>query len=63
MINKTLYAIRMVDVISAAKETGIKYSPKDIDFIQDKIGDYIGSQWYDAIEYALNELQEKQKRG
>ncbi|GEM_PF-3760465 len=30
---------------------------KDLYFIENKIGDFFGDRWHDAIEYALMELE------
>lgn len=53
---KILYAITTEDVCTVSKEEEISFAEKDLDFIQNKIGDFFGSQWQDAIKYALREL-------
>lgn len=53
---KILYAITVEDVCVVAKEEKISFAEKDLDFIQDKIGDFFGNQWQEAIEYALRKL-------
>lgn len=54
---RILYAITVADVIDVAREIHIRFSERDLDFIREKIGDYFGSQWYDAVEYSLTELK------
>jgi hypothetical protein len=58
---KILYAITVEDVLNVSEENKITFTEKDIPYIEDRIGDYFGSQFYDAIEFALYEL--KNKRG
>lgn len=58
---KILYAISVEDVVNISEEIEIEFTEDDIGFIQDKIGDFMGSQWYDAIEFALNELNEERE--
>ena len=53
---KIIYAITLEDVFSVSKEYKIKFTEKDIPFIKDRVGDYFGSQWFDAIYSVLNEL-------
>ena len=53
---KILYAVTSKDVMSVSNEVNITVSSKDIPFIEDRIGDFFGSQWYDAVEFALMEL-------
>ena len=55
--DKILYSITSEDVINVSEEIKISISSKDLQFIEDKIGDFFGSQWYDAVEYALTELK------
>lgn len=54
---KVLYAITVEDIINVSKEENIPFSEKNIDFIADKIGDFLGNYWYDAVEYGLQELK------
>ncbi len=56
---KVLYAITVEDVINVSNEINTPFVEKDLHFIEDKIGDFFGSQWRDAVEYALKELSEK----
>lgn len=58
---KILYAITVEDVINVSEETEINFTENDIEFIQDKIGDFMASKWSDAIEYALQELKSKRR--
>jgi len=53
---KTLYAITAEDVVNVSNQNSIFFTEKNLSFIGDKIGDYFGDKWQDAIEYALNEL-------
>lgn len=53
---KTLYAITTEDVINISDQESIPFSNDDLPFIADKLGDYFGDKWQDAISYALNEL-------
>lgn len=61
MKEKTLYEITSEDVMMVSEDIDIPVSFKDMSFIEDKIGDFLGDQWRDAIEYALAELEEKRK--
>jgi hypothetical protein len=54
--NTPLYVITTGDVVNISKRENIPFTDKDLSFIGDKIGDYFGDKWQDAIEYALNEL-------
>lgn len=56
-----LYVITDEDVINVAKEMSVSVTEQDMAFIQDKIGDFLGSYWYDAVEYALQELRKESK--
>lgn len=56
-VRSKLYSITVDDVVNVSDEIGIIFSTKDLDFIQDKIGDCFGDQWYEAVEYALRELE------
>lgn len=53
---KTLYTITTEDVINISNQENIPFTEKDMSFIEDKIGDYFGDKWQDAIKYALDEL-------
>jgi len=44
-------------LISLSKKTS--WLKKKICFFSDKIGDYFGNNWLDAIEYALAKLNKK----
>ncbi len=55
--NKILYAISVEDVMNVSEEVNIPFDEKDLPFIEDKIGDFMGSKWSEAIEYALQELK------
>ena len=59
--NKILYAITVKDILNVSKENELPFTETDLPFIEEKIGDYLNSQWHDAIEFALNELQDKRK--
>ena len=54
---KILYTITVEDVMNVSEETEIGFTENDIEFIQDKIGDFMGSYWFDAVEFALEELK------
>lgn len=56
---KILYSITNEDVINVSDQEGIPFAEKDLPFIQDKMGDYFGDKWQDAIVYALKELKNK----
>lgn len=56
---KTLYTITTKDVINISSQENIPFAEKDVSFIEDKIGDYFGDKWQDAIKYALGELKKK----
>ncbi len=59
--DKVLYAITVEDVIDFAEENDLKFKEKDLNFIEEKIGDFLGSIWYDAIDSALAELKSSKK--
>lgn len=52
MKEKILYSISSEDVENVSGEIDIPFTKKDLHFIEEKLGDYLGSQWYDAIEFA-----------
>lgn len=56
---KILYSINVEDVMNVSEETEIDFTENDIEFIQEKIGDFMGSTWSDSIEFALQELKDK----
>lgn len=56
---KILYAITTEDVINVSEQEGVAFTEKDLPFIQDKIGDYFGDKWQDAIIYATGSLKKK----
>lgn len=49
----------MEDVLNISEEENISFNVKDLPFIEEKIGDYLGDKWRDAIEYALTEVKKK----
>ena len=55
---KIIYSINVDDVIGVSEELDIPFGKKDLNFIEEKIGEYMGANWYEAIEFALNELEE-----
>ena len=59
---KILYAITVEDVINVSKETEIDFTENDIEFIQDKIGDFMGSYWSNAVKFALQELKTREPK-
>lgn len=59
MKKKILYAITTEDVMTASDENKIPFSEQDLFFIADKIGDFLGDHWHDAIEYVLEELKRR----
>ncbi len=59
---KIVYAITSDDIKNVADEINISVSAKDLPFIEDKIGDFIGDKWHDAVEYALCALGETKKQ-
>lgn len=59
---KILYAITVEDVINVSEEIEIDFTENDIEFIQDKIGDFMGSYWADAVEFALQELKTRESK-
>lgn len=54
---KVIYAITSEDVVNVSNEINISTSSEELPFIKDKVGDFFGSQWHDAVEYALIELK------
>jgi hypothetical protein len=54
--DQILYSITVEDVINVSKELGIEFTEDDLRIIEDKIEDYMGSTWHDAVENALKEL-------
>ena len=59
--SKIIYSINIEDVQNVAEEEiGRKLSKKELEIIEDKIGDYI--DWYGAIDFAIqNNLRLRQK--
>lgn len=56
---KALYTITTEDVINVSAQENIPFTEKDLSLIEEKIGDYFGDKWQDAIEYALGEVKKK----
>ena len=56
---KTLYAITTEDVLNISKEENLPFSIENLSSIEEKIGDYMGERWREAIEYALIEINKK----
>ena len=56
---KIIYAITTEDVFNISKQKNISVKETDMFFLSDKIGDYFGDSWQDAIEYALERLNKK----
>jgi len=59
---KILYAITVENVLNVSKESKITFTEKDIAYIENRIGNYFGGQFFDAIEFALYELKNKGKK-
>ncbi|MBU1262745.1 hypothetical protein KKG61_02930 [bacterium] len=59
---KVIYSLCVEDVLTIIeeKEMDIQLNEKDMEFIQDKIGDII--DWRGAIEFALWELQSSKEK-
>jgi len=59
---KIIYSINIEDVQNVAEEEhGRKLTKKELEIIEDKIGDYI--DWYDAIDAAIrNEIVNSGKK-
>ena len=53
MKEKILYSITTEDIITVSEENNIPFVEKDLPFLADKIGDFMGDQWHGAIEYAF----------
>lgn len=62
MKEKILYAISSEDVKTVSEELEIPFDKEDLIFIEDKIGDFMGDKWHEAIEYALSELEDTKKK-
>ena len=56
MKKKILYAITTEDVTNVLGENKF-FSRKELDFIADKIGNFLVDRWHSAIEYALEEIK------
>lgn len=50
--SKILYAITLDPVDEISEMLDISFKHSDLDYIEEKIGEYFGSIWADAIEYA-----------
>jgi len=61
---KIIYQLSVEDIFTVIEdnELKIKIKEKDIPFIEDKVGDFMGAKWRDSIEYALFELQDSKKK-
>jgi len=55
---KSLYAITVGDVVNVSEQKNISFTENDLPFIEEKIGDYFGDKWQEAIEYALVAVKE-----
>lgn len=58
---KVIYAITLTDIMEVSEDKAINFEEADLAFLQDKIGDYMGSLWYEAVEFALTELEASKK--
>jgi hypothetical protein len=58
---KVIYAITITDIQEVSEDKAINFEAEDVAFLQDKIGDYMGSLWYEAVEFALTELATSKK--
>lgn len=56
---KILYALTAEDVVNISNEEKMPFKVKDLPFIKEKIGDYFGDKWQDAIKYALIAVKKK----
>ncbi len=56
---KIIYALTAEDVLNISEEEKLPFDAGDLPFIEEKIGDYLGDKWRDAIEYALTEVNKK----
>ncbi|HAB53275.1 MAG TPA: hypothetical protein DCE80_14075 [Ignavibacteriales bacterium] len=61
--DQIIYSISIEDILTVIEDNNLKLEIKkeDIPFIEDKIGDFMGDKWCDAIEYALLELKQSRK--
>jgi len=61
--DQIIYSISIEDVLTVIEDNNLKLKIKkeDIPFIEDKIGDFMGDKWCNAIEYALLELKQSRK--
>ena len=56
---KIIYALTIEDVLNISEEEKISFNTKDLPLIEEKVGDYMGDSWREAIEYALIEVNKK----
>ena len=56
---KIIYALTMEDVLNVSKEEKLPFNLKKLPLIEEKVGDYLGNVWQNAIKYALNEVNNK----
>jgi len=58
--DRIIYSIAVEDIFTVAKEI-LKRKPtiEEIEFVEDKIGDYI--DWYDTIENLLKEIASEKR--
>ena len=59
---KVIYSLSVEDILNVIKENNMKINlnEKNVKFIEDKVGDII--DWRGAIEFALSEYKNKNKR-
>lgn len=55
---QVLYAITVEDLRNVSNEIAIYFSESDIEKIQYKIGDFMGDIWFEAIQNALQEINQ-----
>ena len=60
--DKVLYSISVLDVENIAEQSDIEVEASDLDFIRDKIGNFMSDSWLEAIDYALEELEEQRRK-
>lgn len=56
---KVIYALTVEDVLNISKEEKLPFHAGNLPLIEEKIGDYLGNHWYDAVEYALTEVNKE----
>lgn len=59
--DEIIYSLSVEDIVNVSEQIEIPFDEKDIPKISEFVGGYFGDMWFDAIEQALNELEDERE--